>query len=139
MRKEIKLHLLAIHMPIVIHQHSFQSAAIHVGNNLQNTNRCHDLSSQLRKVLRQTQPRKVLIKRLVDCIRVIEVRKESQHHQCSQHFPIPAADFLQHPRERQRLGNQKIVGQPCKIVCRSICELIFQHARVLWCIFPLAP
>ena len=39
MDQKIKLNLITINMPIIIHKHSFKSASIHVGHNLKNTNR----------------------------------------------------------------------------------------------------
>ena len=37
MRQKIELHACAVYVTVVIHQHRFQSAAVHAGDNLQNT------------------------------------------------------------------------------------------------------
>jgi len=36
-RQKIELHACAVYVTVVIHQHRFQSAAVHAGDNLQNT------------------------------------------------------------------------------------------------------
>ena len=41
MNKEIELNLLSVNVAVVIHNHGFQTAALHVGNDLQNAHFPH--------------------------------------------------------------------------------------------------
>ena len=81
-------------MAVIIHEHGLQAAAIHMGNDLQNPNWTHPSSPQLRKILCNGQPREVLIKRLIDCIGIIKIRRVTDHHQQRQQLPVSAADLF---------------------------------------------